>query len=119
MAKKLYVGSLAWGTTDDSLGSFFKSIGGVASARVISDRMTGRSRGFGFVEMENDEDASRAIAELDGKELDGRAIRVSEAQESTGGERRGGFGGGNGGARRGGFDRGGDRGGYNNNRSSY
>ncbi len=77
---KLFIGSLSWDTTDDSLRNFFAQVGTVASARVITDRQTGRSRGFGFVEYENDEEAKRAMDELNGKELDGRAIVVNEAR---------------------------------------
>lgn len=77
---KLFVGSLSWDTTDDSLRNFFAQVGTVASARVITDRQTGRSRGFGFVEYESDEEAKRAMEELTGKELDGRAIVVNEAR---------------------------------------
>lgn len=80
MATKLFVGSLSYGVNDDQLNEFFAQVGKVASAKVIIDRDTGRSKGFGFVEMENDEDAKKAIAELDGKELDGRAIAVNEAR---------------------------------------
>lgn len=80
MATKLFVGSLAWATTDDSLKQFFEQAGTVVSANVITDRETGRSRGFGFVEMSSDEEAKKAIAELDGKELDGRPIAVNEAK---------------------------------------
>lgn len=106
MATKLFVGSLSWGVNDDQLQDFFAQVGKVISAKVITDRDTGRSKGFGFVEME-DEDAKKAIAELDGKELDGRAIAVNEARprEDRGdrGPRRS-FGGGgndrNGGGRR-------------------
>lgn len=76
---KLFVGNLSWTTTDDSLRAFFAQIGEVASARVIMDRMTGRSRGFGFVEMPNAEEAQKAVAELNNKDLDGRPIRVNEA----------------------------------------
>ena len=98
MATKLFVGSLSYGVNDDQLQDFFAAVGKVVSAKVITDRDTGRSKGFGFVEMESDEDAKKAIAELDGKELDGRAIAVNEARprEDRGGERRS-FGGGNGG----------------------
>lgn len=81
MAKKLFVGSLAWATTDDSLRSFFASAGNVVSANVIKDKMTGRSRGFGFVEMSTDQEAEKAKNELNGKDLDGRAIMISEARE--------------------------------------
>lgn len=108
MATKLFVGSLAWATTDDSLKNFFSQVGTVTSARVITDRATGRSKGFGFVEMATDADAQKAVTELNGKDLDGRAIVVNEArpmEPRTGG----GFGGGN----RGGFSRGGNGGGYN------
>ncbi|MEK7122904.1 MAG: RNA-binding protein [Patescibacteria group bacterium] len=80
MAKKLYVGNLSYNTTDDSLRAAFAAYGTVTSASVLSDRMTGRSRGFGFVEMENDEEALTAISALDGKDLDGRQIRVNEAR---------------------------------------
>lgn len=80
MAKKLYVGNLSYTTTDDSLRQAFGAYGTVSSASVLTDRMTGRSRGFGFVEMENDEEALAAISALDGKDLDGRQIRVNEAR---------------------------------------
>lgn len=80
MATKLFVGSLAWSTTDDGLKDFFAQVGSVVSANVITDRETGRSRGFGFVEMSSDEEAKKAIEELNGKELDGRPITVNEAR---------------------------------------
>jgi len=80
MAKKLYVGSLSYSTTDASLRDFFASAGAVESATVLMDRMTGRSRGFGFVEMTNDEEATRAVETLNGQELDGRKIIVNEAR---------------------------------------
>lgn len=80
MTNKLFVGSLAWATTDDSLKNFFSQVGTVLSARVITDKMTGRSRGFAFVEMSTQEEAQKAIDELNGKELDGRAINVNEAK---------------------------------------
>ena len=93
MASKLFIGSLAWTTTDDSLRDFFATVGTVASASVIMDRETNRSKGFGFVEMSSDEEAKKAVDELNGKELDGRAIVVSEARPRE--ERpRGDFGGG-------------------------
>jgi len=79
MATKLYVGSIAYATTDDSLRDAFAQAGEVISASVVMDRMTGRSRGFGFVEMEDDA-AQKAVEMLDGKDLDGRAIRVSVAR---------------------------------------
>jgi len=80
MASKLFIGSLAWATTDASLKDFFSAAGTVVSANVIMDRETNRSKGFGFVEMSSDEEAKKAIDELNGKDLDGRAIVVSEAR---------------------------------------
>jgi len=80
MATKLFVGSLAWATTDDSLKEFFSAVGTVVSASVIMDRETNRSKGFGFVEMSSDEEAKKAVEELNGKDLDGRAIVVNEAR---------------------------------------
>ena len=80
MASKLFVGSLAWSTTDDSLKNFFSEVGTVVSASVIKDRETNRSKGFGFVEMSSDDEAKAAISKLDGKELDGRPIVVNEAR---------------------------------------
>lgn len=95
MAKKLFVGNLSWDTKDDGLQTLFAAIGTVTSAQVITDRYTGRSRGFGFVEMSSDEEADKAIAELNGKDLDGRQITVNEARarEDSGGARGGGNGG--------------------------
>jgi RNA recognition motif-containing protein len=119
MGTKLFVGNLSYGTTSQDLENHFRQIGETSSAQVITDRESGRSCGFGFVEMASGEDAQRAIRELDGKELQGRSINVSEARERApreggGGGRgrggggfgdRGGFGGGGGrgGERRGGF----------------
>lgn len=80
MATKLFVGSLAWATNDDNLKKFFETAGTVVSANVIMDRDSGRSRGFGFVEMSSDEEAKKAVDELNGKDLDGRPIVVSEAR---------------------------------------
>jgi RNA recognition motif-containing protein len=80
MATKLFIGSLAWTTTDDSLKDFFSQAGQVVSANVIVDRETNRSKGFGFVEMSSDEEAKAAIDQLNGKDLDGRPIVVSEAR---------------------------------------
>ncbi len=80
MAKKLFVGGISWNTSDQSLQDFFSQIGKVISAVIIKDRYTGKSKGFGFVEMEVDAEADRAMTELNGKELDGRAISVSEAK---------------------------------------
>lgn len=78
--QNLFVGSLAYATTDDGLKAHFEQIGPVESARVMTDRETGRSRGFGFVTFENDEDNQKAVDQLDGKELDGRTINVSLAK---------------------------------------
>lgn len=80
MAIKLFVGSLAWATTDESLQNFFAQAGNVTSARVIKDKYSGRSKGFGFVEFASDEEAKKAKEELNGKELDGRAIFIDEAR---------------------------------------
>ena len=105
MGKKLYVGNLSYNTDDSSLQQVFEGAGAVESARVIVDRATGRSKGFGFVEMTSDEDAQKAISTFDGQEVDGRKIRVSEAKPQEprtggGGGGRGGFGGGRGGGGR-------------------
>ena len=108
MSKKLFVGGLSWGTTDATLRSAFEPFGEVTEARVIMDRETGRSRGFGFVTFENNEAGTQAVAKMDGANLDGRTVRVNEAQDR---ERSGGGGGGGGG--RGGFGGGGGgRGGH-------
>lgn len=107
MATKLFVGSLAWGTTDDSLRDLFATVGTVTSATVIVDRESNRSKGFGFVEMSNDDEAKAAIDQLNGKDLDGRAIAVSEARPRE--ERPRSFGGGGGGGDRGGYGGGGNR----------
>lgn len=110
MGKKLYVGNLSYSTTDESLNGAFAQFGTVASARVIMDRETGRSKGFGFVEMTTDEEAQKAVAAMDGQPLDGRNLKVAEAKPmESGGGGRGGFGGGGprsprgGGAARGGW----------------
>lgn len=94
MANKLFVGSLAFSATDADLEEFFKAAGTVVSAKVIMDRDTNRSKGFGFVEMSTDEEAQAAIQQLDGKELAGRAVNVSEARPREERPRRD-FGGGN------------------------
>ncbi|MBD3373310.1 MAG: RNA-binding protein [Candidatus Coatesbacteria bacterium] len=91
MSKKLFVGSLSWDTTDETLRTAFASYGEIAEAKVITDRDTGRSRGFGFVTFEDEQDAERAKQELDGSMLDGRNIHVDEARERkprTGGRDR-------------------------------
>jgi len=91
----IYVGNLAYSTTDDELREFFAAHGTVSSARVCIDRMTNRSKGFGFVEMPNSDEAQAAIAALNGREIGGRVLRVNESQPKPRGERpSGGFGGG-------------------------
>jgi RNA recognition motif-containing protein len=99
MAQKLFVGGIAFATTDEGLHAFFAQAGDVASAAVVMDRDTGRSRGFGFVEMTTVEDARRAVADLNGRELDGRSLKVELAKPKTGGDRDSGYArGGNGGS---------------------
>lgn len=93
MAKKLYIGNLSYETTDERLKEVFSEAGAVESANVIKDKFSGRSRGFGFVEMTNDEDASKAMEMFSEKEIDGRKLIVSEAKPMTprddnGGDRR-------------------------------
>lgn len=114
MGKKLYVGNLSYSTNDESLRAAFASFGTVESAKVIMDRETGRSKGFGFIEMSSDEEATAAISGLDGQVVDGRNLRVSEARPQEGGPRGGGGGrgfGGGGGGRGGGGGYGGGGGG--------
>jgi len=111
MGKKLYVGNMSYDVDNAELEQLFTGYGSVVSAQVIQDRMTGRSKGFGFVEMSSDEEASAAIEALNGKEHNGRALTVNEAKPrpagGSGGSRRpGGFGGGRGAGSRGGFGRG-------------
>ena len=101
----IYVGNLPFSTTDAELETLFSANGKVTSARVIIDRETGRSRGFGFVEMASDDEGRAAIAALNGDDAMGRALTVNEAKPKEAGARGGGFGGGGGG-----FGRGGDRG---------
>ena len=86
----IYCGNLAYATTDDGLKAAFAAYGEVTSARVVTDRMTGRSKGFGFVEMPNAEQAEAAIAALNGSEMDGRPIRVNQSQPKPQDDRRGG-----------------------------
>ncbi|MDP4269719.1 MAG: RNA-binding protein [Bacteroidota bacterium] len=111
----IFVAKLSFGVNDEDLNELFAEYGEVSSARVIMDKMTGKSKGFGFVEMSDDEAAKKAISELDGCEYDGRVIAVSEArprEERPAGERRGGgYGGGNRGGGFGGGNRGGGYGG--------
>jgi RNA recognition motif-containing protein len=116
MAKKLYVGNLSYTITEDGIRDVFAPLGEVLSVKIITDAATGRSKGFGFVEMANDEEADKAITSLNGTTVMDRAINVSEARPQTdrggrGGGRPGGGGGGGRGGARGGFDRGGERGG--------
>ena len=105
MAKNIYVGNLVWDCTADDLLALFQEYGQVARAQVIMDRETGRSRGFGFVEMNNDSEAQAAISQLNGRDLMGRKINVNEARPREnrpaggGGSRGHGYGGGNGGDR--------------------
>ena len=102
MAKKLFIGGLSWDTTDEGLRQAFASYGEITEAKVITDRDTGRSRGFGFVTFAQNEDAKSAISKMDGTSLDGKTIKVNEAQEKSprgGGRSGGGFGGGRGGGR--------------------
>jgi len=80
MSKKLFAGGLSWNTNDEGLRQAFEPFGEITEAEVITDRDTGRSRGFGFITFVNGDDADRAVAEMDGTELDGRTIRVNEAQ---------------------------------------
>lgn len=103
----IYVGNLAYATTDETLKSAFSEFGEVTSARVVTDRMSGRSKGFGFVEMPDNAQAQAAIDALNGRELDGRTLRVNESQPKPREDRRGGgFGGGRGGFGGGNRDRG-------------
>jgi len=88
MGNKLFIGNLSWNVDDEMLRSLFAEIGTVVEAVVIKDRIKNRSKGFGFVKMSTEEEAQRAIAELNGKELDGRPINVSEAREEAPRERR-------------------------------
>jgi RNA recognition motif-containing protein len=113
MSTKLYVGNLSFRVTSDDLFEHFSQAGTVESANVVQDRETGRSRGFGFVEMASDDEATNAISEFNGQEYDGRNLVVNEARPrgegGGGGGGRGGRGGGGGG--RGGYGGGGNRGG--------
>lgn len=111
MGKKLYVGNLPYSATEQVLTDSFSQFGTVTSAKIITDRDTGRSKGFGFVEMSSDQEAAEAIAKLNGADYEGRTLTVNEARPME--PRAGGFGGGGGGGR-GGF--GGGRGGRGGNR---
>ena len=119
MGSRLYVGNLAYGVTSSDLEQLFAQHGQVQSAEVVSDRETGRSKGFGFVQMGSDEEAQAAIAAMHGQQHDGRALTVNEAKPREdrprggggGGGGRGGYGGGGGGGGRGGYGGGGGGGG--------
>ncbi len=121
MGKKLYVGNLPFSATDQSLTETFSQCGTVESAKIITDRDSGRSKGFGFVEMSSDAEAQTAISKFNGADFEGRAMTVNEARPMAPRENRGGFGGGGGGGGRerggfgggggGGFGGGGNRGG--------
>jgi RNA recognition motif-containing protein len=134
----IYVGNLSWGLKDQDLANLFSPFGEVASAKIVMDKFTQRSKGFGFVEMPNDEQAQAAIAQLNGSEIDGRNLVVNESRPKEGGEggykKRsfggggggggfkkggsgggGGFRGGNGGGGGGGYNRGGGGGGFRDN----
>jgi RNA recognition motif-containing protein len=96
MAKKLYVGNLSYNTSEDGLRNLFAEFGNVASAKIVFDRETGNSKGFGFVEMSSEEEANAAITGTNGREVDGRQIRVNEAMDKPRRDRgAGGYGGGN------------------------
>jgi RNA recognition motif-containing protein len=110
MSNKLYVGNLSFRVTSEDLQEYFGAAGAVESANVVFDRETGRSRGFGFVEMADEDSANNAIAQFNGQDYDGRNIVVNEARPR---EDRGGSGGGGGGSRGRGDNRGGNGGGYN------
>ena len=118
---KLYVGNLSFNTSTQDLEEIFGEIGTVESANLIEDRETGRSRGFAFVEMSSKEEGERAIAELNGKEFDGRELKINEAKprenSGGGGGGRGGYGGGGGGGR--GSNRGGGGGGSRGGGGGY
>jgi RNA recognition motif-containing protein len=118
----IFVGSLPFSLEEAELKGFFEEYGEVASARIITDKFSGRSKGFGFIEMPSEEEAKKAIEELNGAEVDGRTIVVNESIEKPkdgtrrpggGGFNRGGGGFNRGGGDRGGYNRGGDRGGFN------
>jgi RNA recognition motif-containing protein len=109
MGKRLYVGNLSYGVTEADLREVFAEAGDVVDVKVVLDRDTGRPRGFAFVELASDGEATRAIEQLNGRELQGRAMNISEARERTGGG--GGGGGGFGGGRSSGYGGGGGGGG--------
>jgi cold-inducible RNA-binding protein len=97
MAQKLFIGGISFNTTSEGLREFFGQAGTVLSANVITDQFSGRSRGFGFVEMATSDEAQRAVTELNGRDLDGRSLKVEVSKPKTADTRAGGFGGGRGG----------------------
>jgi RNA recognition motif-containing protein len=105
MSKKLYVGNLSYDVTEDELSQLFAQCGQVTGVRIIKDKDTGRSKGFAFVEMADDDEASQAVSRMKGHDLKGRPLMVDEAKERTGGGGGGGggYGGGGGGPRGGGY----------------
>jgi RNA recognition motif-containing protein len=120
----IYVGNLSWGLKDQDLANLFSPFGEVASAKIVMDKFTQRSKGFGFVEMPNDEQAQAAIAQLNGSEIDGRNLVVNESRPKEGGEggykkRSFGGGGGGGGFKKGGGGGGGFRGGNGGGGGGY
>ena len=126
----IYVSNLSWGTQSESLQDLFSQYGEISSAHIVTDRESGRSRGFGFVEMPNDEEGQKAIDALNGTDFEGKTINVTVARPREERPSRGGYGGGNrggynggnrggyGGGNRGGYG-GGNRGGYDNNDGGY
>jgi len=122
----IYVGNLSWGLKDQDLANMFASFGEVASAKIVTDKFTQRSKGFGFVEMPNDAEAQAAIAQLNGSEVEGRNLVVNESRPKQeggggGGFKKKSFGGGGGGFKKGGggYNKGGGGGGYNRDRGGY
>ena len=122
----IYVGNLSWNLKDQDLSNLFAAHGEVTSAKIVTDKFTNRSKGFGFVEMANDDQAQAAIAALNGTEVDGRNIVVNESRPKPeggggGGFKKRSFGGGGGGYKGGGggFKKGGNGGGYNRDRGGY
>ena len=122
----IYVGNLSWNLKDQDLSNLFAQHGEVTSAKIVTDKFTGRSKGFGFVEMANDDQAQAAIAALNGTDVDGRSIVVNESRPKQEGGGGGGFkkrsfggGGGGGGFKKGGYNKGNGGGGYNRDRGGY
>jgi len=122
----IYVGNLSWNLKDQDLSNLFATHGEVSSAKIVTDKFTGRSKGFGFVEMTNDDQAQAAITALNGTEVDGRNIVVNESRPKQEGGGGGGFkkrsfggGGGGGGFKKGGYNKGNGGGGYNRDRGGY